>query len=43
MFYKNSRGFLFSSSSNRLIRNFLVIVAVLFGVRALMLTDNKPF
>ena len=27
---------LFSSSVNRLIRNFLVIVAVLFGIRALM-------
>ena len=39
---KKTRGVLFSSSVNRLIRNFLVIVAVLFGIRALMFTNSNP-
>ena len=42
MFKKKTRGVLFSSLVNRLIRNFLVIVAVLFGIRALMFTNSNP-
>ena len=34
---------LFSSSLNRFSRNFLVSVAVLFGIRALMFTKSNPF
>ena len=33
---------LFSSSLNRFSRNFLVSVAVLFGIRALMFTKSNP-